>query len=145
VNLARQFDELVKKYVEANSVRVYGYPLEEIEKAEMRLGVRFPGSLRQFYLSVGKVKSLLEIHNKVRSPGEIALGDGYIIFMDENQQVVSWGIVPAVGDEDPEIWQRINGAEVEWYPEGMTLLELLESMFDWYTEDGLIEAPARDA
>jgi hypothetical protein len=35
---------------------------------------------------------LCSIHNNVFSPKDLDFEDGYLMFMDENQSVVSWGI-----------------------------------------------------
>ena len=85
-----------------------------VEKAEARLGIKLPSSLKCFYLTVGAVPELCSTHNIIFGPDDLDFEDGYLIFMDENQSVVSWGIKK--GDlmkADPVIWQR-NNASDEW-------------------------------
>jgi hypothetical protein len=54
-----------------------------------------------------------------------------LVFLEENQGVVVWGVslTPAPGD-DPPVLQG-NGAPLEWYPEHPTCAEFLEVMLHW--------------
>ena len=61
--------------------------------------------------------------------------------MDENQDVVSWGVRRDEMDRpNPPTWQRNNTPPTEWFAEEKSFTELLESMFDWYAEMGLLTA-----
>jgi hypothetical protein len=65
----------------------HGYPLQTIQKAEQRLGVRLPQALRDYYLKVGWHR-LNRIHNRRLSPKNIFVDNGCLVFMEENQVVV---------------------------------------------------------
>lgn len=81
---------------------------------------------------MGKVADLCSIHNNVFHPKDLVFEDGYLMFMDENQSVVSWGIKKKdLKKADPEVWQRNNSSDA-WYSEKKSFIELLTSMFDWY-------------
>ncbi len=58
--------------------------------------------------------------------------------MIENQSVVSWGVkLNFDNNSNPIVWQR-NNTENRWYSEGKTVSELMESMFEWYYDVGII-------
>jgi hypothetical protein len=129
--------EFVDRYLGRAWTDADGLAEKEIKKAEACLGVKLPSSLRDFYLTVGGVADLCSIHNVIFSPKDLVFEDGYLLFMDENQSVVTWGIKRKdLGKADPDTWQHNNSSEV-WYPEKKTVLGLLISMFDWYKELGV--------
>lgn len=114
-----------------------GFLEKDVKRAESRLGVPLPSALRTFYVCVGAVGDLCSIHNTIFPPKDLIFEDGYLIFMDENQSVVSWGIKKKdLRKSDPEVWQR-NNSSADWYSEEKSLLELLTSMFDWYKQLGV--------
>jgi hypothetical protein len=93
--------------------------------------------LKCFYLTAGAIQEICSIHNVIFGPEDLEVDEGFLIFMEENQSVVSWGIRKRdLKKSDPVIWQR-NNASAEWYSEEKTLAGLLESMFDWYESLGV--------
>ena len=48
--------------------------------------------MRDFYLCVGAVDDLCSIHNVILPPEDLDFDGGYLMFMDESQSMVSWGI-----------------------------------------------------
>ncbi len=136
-NHAKACKHFVEYYLGRRWTAADGLPEKDVKEAESRLGVALPLALRTFYLSVGAVSGLCSIHNKIFSPKDLAFEEGYLLFMDENQSVVSWGIKQ--GDlerSDPGVWQRNNSSE-DWYSEEKSFLDLLTSMFDWYKQIGV--------
>jgi hypothetical protein len=125
----------VVRYLDRPWTAADGLPETDIKKAEARLRITLPSALRSFYLSVGAVADLCSIHNVIFPPKDLVFEDGYLMFMDENQSVVSWGLKD-LKKADPEAWQRNNSYE-KWYSEQKTFIELLTSMFDWYKELGV--------
>lgn len=118
-----------------------GLPETDVRNAESRLGITLPAALRTFYLCTGAVSELCTIHNTILPPEELAFEEGYLMVMDENQSVVSWGIKQQdLETPDPEVWQRNNSYD-EWYSEEKSFLELLTSMFDWYKQLGVWSPP----
>jgi hypothetical protein len=127
----------VQNYVRRSWSAADGLLEKEIKKAESRLGITLPPALRSFYLSVGGAADLCSIHNVIFQPKDLVFEDGYLMFMDENQSVVSWGIKKKdLKKPDPEVWQRNNKFD-QWYSEEKSFIELLTSMFDWYKEIGV--------
>ena len=114
--------------------------MSRLEACEQRLKRRLPESLRALYLNLGEVPDLLEVHNRVVSLDELEIDGEHLIFMEENQGVVSWGIpLASLHEPNPAVWQRNNTPPVEWFPEEKDALGLLVSMWDWYVEMGLLE------
>lgn len=127
----------VERYLGRPWTAADGLPEKVVKKAEARLGAPLPAALRTFYISVGAVGDLCSIHNTISPPNDLAFEEGYLMFMDENQSVVSWGIKKKdLKKSDPAVWQRNNSSE-DWYSEEKSFLELLTSMFDWYEQQGV--------
>ena len=77
------------------------------------------------------------IHNEFCNIEDLTVEDDYLIFMHENQSVVSWGIpLSSLKEENPAVWQRNNKSR-QWYPEGESFTAVMESMFAWYSKMGL--------
>lgn len=137
-------DGLVSTYLGRGRRPADGVCLEEVQLAETRLGRSLPAALRALYLRIGALEELCLVHNVVRRPDELSVEQGYLVFMDENQGVVSWGVPEDDRAADPDAWQRSNTEPVEWFSEEMTLTGLLRSMLDWYRETGIL-APSPDS
>jgi hypothetical protein len=126
------FRGFTSKYLQRKWAATDGLSKKIIADAESRLEIKFPPAMKGFYLSLGNAADFCSIHNFISHPKDVVFDEGYLMFMDENQSVVSWGIKKRDLDKsDPKVWQRNNGAE-RWYSERKTFSELLISMFDWY-------------
>lgn len=76
------------------------------------------------------------MYNEFVPADELTVDAGYLVFVHENQDVVSWGFSPEdIESADPVVWQR-NNEEHAWYSEEKTLAPFLESMFDWVVGAG---------
>lgn len=134
------YQQLVPKYLSRPWRRSDGFSLKSLREAELRLGIKLPQSLRDLYQSMGRVDALCKAHNVIRQPDQLVLEEGYLIFMDENQDVVTWGLPEGSVDVDPIVWQRNNTPPTEWFSEKKPLTRLLAEMFEWYCEIGVLEA-----
>jgi hypothetical protein len=133
------FRDLVPRYLGRPWRVADGLPSSAVDSVEHTLQRPLPAAMRAFYCTVGAIEALCTVHNRVRPPAELAFEDDYLLFMDENQDVVSWGVRRAdIGEPDPPTWQRNNTPPAEWFPEEKSFVELLESMFDWYVEIGVL-------
>jgi hypothetical protein len=93
-----------------------GFPVRAVGAAEARLGVSLPGALRDYYLSVGR-HPINRAHNRLWPPDELEVSGGRVVFMEENQCVVFWG-VPARGKAaDPVVYQTGDLEDGDWYAE----------------------------
>jgi hypothetical protein len=126
------------KYLGRNVATEDGTEEARIAEAENALQLRLPVALRQYYRLLGQADALNTIHNFFHHVEDLRIEDGCLIFMDENQSAVSWGVrLSDMHEEDPIVWQRNNTRLVEWYSEEKPFSALMESMFDWYQKEGL--------
>ncbi len=122
-------------------------PNESLEQKRLKQTLRslrltIPKSLFDYYEFAGR-HWINEEHNRLRPVEELSWNDDRLIFADENQNVVCWGIDRSeVTLDDPVIWQGINDDTIDWYSEEQTLSRFLMAMWKW-TITG--ELPATDA
>jgi hypothetical protein len=107
----------------------YGYPRREIEAAETRLGFGIPATLRDYYLSVGR-HELNRVHNRLWSPDELEMHDRRLVFQEENQCVMYWGVRRTTA-ADPVVSQTMDLDDAEWRREVRCSL-FLPSMLCYY-------------
>jgi hypothetical protein len=110
----------------------------EIEDAEARLGIKFPLSLKEYYLLSGREKRINQFHNRLLPPEEWFTSK-YLAFMEENQAVVYWGI-PADPESkrDAVVFQGVNLRErgLEWHAEHDSCFTFLNVMAIWHASFG---------
>jgi hypothetical protein len=95
-------------------------PAARIFAAEKKLDLRLPMSLRDYYLVAGGERSFNHAYNRLCAPGDLAVHSGKLVFMEENQCVVVWGVTtssPAAND--PVVFQGpvVDGEPNGWYSE----------------------------
>ncbi len=106
--------------------------------AEGRLGLRLPVALRAYYRLAGEAE-INTLHNQLLPPEDLEVQEGHLLFMDENQGVVSWGVrVKDLGAPDPVVQQRNNTPPCRWFSERKRFTAFLTSLFRWYEETGVI-------
>jgi hypothetical protein len=106
-------------------------PDRTIAAAEKRLGVTLPAALGDYYRLAGKHKLVSDGMNHLRKPSKLQLSDGVLVFMDENQDVFSAGVLAAdLGKDDPPVSER-NRGEREWRLAATRLSRYLLVTFCW--------------
>lgn len=113
-----------------------GISLVVLGKTEKRLGVRLPVSLREYYLCVGKLELLKLPHHKHYDHAELRVEDGHLLFMEEKQRSVHWGIRVQDVAVDPEVWQRVRSKPPEWRSERLTFFNFILHLHDRQTGHG---------
>ena len=94
-----------------------GEPEPSVAQAESRLGLRLPAVQRAYYRLAGRYDRFNRAHNRLRRPGEWSVDGGKLVFLEENQWVVFWGVgVSKSPDDDPPVYQGtiIRGRPTEW-------------------------------
>ena len=67
--------------------------------------------------------------NRLRPIEELDWYKDWLVFMDDDQGLVSRGIHRQdLSSSDPVIWQGILGEEIDWFQEDLTLTEFLMEM-----------------
>ena len=105
----------------------FGYPLGQtsaiavstIDRAADSLSIILPVALRDFYAVAGREKRFNQCHNRILAPKDWRLSKNRLIFMEENQWVVWWGV--SIGNprnEDPPVFQAVNDDDdLQWHQE----------------------------
>ena len=128
---SREYRQAVEAIIGRPLVRRDGESEAELRRAERRLRVTLPGAMREYYLLAAAARENRE-HNRLYRPSELVIEDEYLVFMEENQSVVHWGLpIPAEKDPDPEVWQRTNGDMPEWYSEEMPFSVFIIENLAW--------------
>ncbi len=106
--------------------QTFGYPLGErtalspegIAAAERRLGVRIPAALRDYYLVAGRERRFGACHNRFRAPPQWEIDKQRLVFLEENQAVVLWGVSTRnPNSPDPPVSRGVNDEPITWAPE----------------------------
>jgi hypothetical protein len=100
----------------------FGFDESELVELEKRLGIVISASLRGYYLTLGKHDAINYSHNRLLQPArEIEFSqDEYLIFYEENQAVVRWGIKKGdLLDPNPPVYGNYSSDELnsDWYLE----------------------------
>jgi hypothetical protein len=108
-----------------------GIPAAQLTKAVNKLGIQLPIALRDYYLVAGKEKIFNHSFNRLCSPSDWEVHAGKLIFFEENQTVVVWG-VPASKEaaSDPVVFQcpLVSGELDKWYSEKIRCSAFLKFM-----------------
>ncbi|KQV11400.1 SMI1/KNR4 family protein [Kitasatospora sp. Root107] len=113
-----------------------GVPVAQVQRAETRLGLRFPAALREFYVLLGARKDLTGNQDPLLPPGEVFVhGEfgGVLVFRAENQGCACWGVrLEDLDADDPPVFVQSRDG---WLPFmdrlSLSLVELVlsESLF----------------
>jgi hypothetical protein len=125
--------------------QTFGYALTErsalpsmvLSGAEKRLGIRVPIALRDYYLVAGRERRFSTCHNRLLPPFKWAVDKNRLIFMEENQWVVWWGVSTRNPDsDDPPVSQGSNDEPITWYPEHRKCSVFLAVMLHYQAVSG---------
>lgn len=130
---AEKYHKLVAD-VTGRAAPSHGYSARALDSAEARLGVRLPGPLRDYYLSVGRHK-INCAHNRLWSPDALEVSQGRLVFMEENQGVVFWGVRRRSTAADPVVFQTTDPEDGDWAAES-ACSQFLPAMLCWQAVNG---------
>ena len=105
-----------------------GEPESDIAEAEGRLDLKVPPVLRTYYRLAGRLEQFNQAHNRLLKPEEWSVDGGKLVFLEEHQCVVFWGVEACrAPEEDPPDFQGPNdqGQPTEWFEEHGTCSEFL--------------------
>lgn len=127
--------DLTNRFLEEPLAESDSLAPSEITAAEARLGLRLPAALAALYRVAGDSEDVCRAHHFFVPPADLAVEQGYLVFLHENQSVLSWGFpVAATAEPDPVVWQRNNSSPSRWFSEEKTFTEFLTAMFEWYRD-----------
>jgi hypothetical protein len=97
-----------------------GEPEADISHNEAHLGLTLSSVLREYYRLAGRYDRFNRAHHRFRRPGEWSVDGGKLVFLEENQCVMIWGVEAGTSPEDdPPVYQAptVRGRLTEWYLE----------------------------
>lgn len=108
-----------------------GLSPDAINSAESKLGVKLPPVLREFYQSVGKMPIFTDAFEFFAQPKQIYIKSNKLIFLEENQAMLSWGIdLNEINSDEVKVYHSPNIGEAEknvvWHTETLLLPDFLE-------------------
>jgi hypothetical protein len=98
-----------------------GVSEQTLRTAERRLGQTLPRVVTDFYSTVGRLP-LTTVFQRLMSPREMEIDRGRLVFLDENQGVVQWGVPLIHKEPDPPIDARPGD---RWFREHRSCVEFL--------------------
>ena len=123
----QQFASITQKDIEPQD----GYSVTELHAIE-NVFSSFPIVLQEYYYLLGK-HPINKEHNRILEPNEMYYIEDYLVFAEENENVVVWGILKSdLQIEDPMVYQgqEYNG-KYSWYSEDSTFSIFIIQMFKW--------------
>ncbi len=130
---------MFKRYFSDRFREIFGAPPKSeeglgddaVRAALARRDLAIPTALRDYYSLAGR-HWMNENHDRLRPIGELEWMGDKLVFLDENQCVVFWGIDRSdLQKADPIVWQGINGEAIEWYSENLRLSRFLMARWRW--------------
>ncbi|MCZ2402296.1 hypothetical protein IV498_03655 [Paenarthrobacter sp. Z7-10] len=130
-----KFRGLVPEYLEEPWQESDGIELAELDAILAEHQLRVPQVLREFLHAVGNCEELMEAYHYFWDPEELELQDGYLLFLEDEDEAFTWGFrADQLAVPDPIVWRR-NNAKGSWVSEEGTFSEFVFDMFDWVFSD----------
>jgi hypothetical protein len=127
----RKYSDAFKTLVDRDLKKGDGFEVTELAKSEKRLNLKLPLAFREYYEFVGKLPINTK-HNILYSPSKLKIWKGKLLFMDENQRVVFWGLdMQELDQTDPQVFQAPHSEPIKWYSEEKPFSEFILSMWRW--------------
>lgn len=128
---ARKYCEALARLIGRPLRPADGLPVRFVIAAERKLKLRMPPALREYYLIAGRLPLNRE-HNRLYSPGRLRMLRGKLVFMEENQRVVFWGLDREdLRKADPEVFQVKNETSSPWYSEESRFSDWIIKVWNW--------------
>jgi hypothetical protein len=111
-----------------------------LDAVEARIGASLPRALRTLYAKTGAARALHHAHNELVPPERIDFGGDHLVFYEENQAVVVWGIARSrLSEEDPPVEQGQVDRDTEawsYFPEFESVSEFACAQGSWQAVQG---------
>ncbi len=97
-----------------------GYKAQVIDKYSKSLNVNLPISIKDFYRKYANTFECTESFNKILSPEEWYIENDRLVFAEENQGVVLWGVeIARLKEDDPIVQIATSSEPIEWHNEDL--------------------------
>ncbi|HET8795117.1 MAG TPA: hypothetical protein VFM62_01950 [Arthrobacter sp.] len=129
-----KFRGLVPKYLNREWSKDDGIRIPELDGELSRHDFDVPLVLREFLHCVGS-SELMEVYNFFWDPDELEIDDGFLLFLEDEEETTVWGFrVEDLDVPDPIVWRR--NADGRWESEEGTFSEFVFDQFEWvFTEE----------
>lgn len=105
--------------------------------AGKRLGVRIPKALRDYFLVAGRERRFGTCNNRLLPPSQWTTDKHRLIFMEENQRVVWWGVSTRNPHaDDPPVSRGLNEEPITWQPDHRKCSAFLAFMLHYQAVSG---------
>jgi hypothetical protein len=102
---------------------------ESVQARLAQRGLQIPAALSDYYSLVG-YHWINKQQNRLRPIEELDWYEDWLVFMDDDQGLVSWGIQREdLCKPDPVVWQGVLGEEIDWFQENLTLSKFFVEMW----------------
>ena len=130
-----KFCSLVPKYLEDQWNEADGLSAEELREGLAQSEVSIPFVLEEFYRALGNNEDFMEAYHYFLDPEELEIEDGYLLFLEDEEEKFVWGFKASQLDvPDPIVYRRSN-AKGKWTSEEGTFSEFTLDMFTWVFEE----------
>ena len=113
-----------------------GVAPQVIEASAGRLGVVVPEALCDFVRVAVNASDFTRAHDRFLDPGDWLLHDGKLVFAEENQAVVLYGVATMGSDADPPAFIVNNDEGALWREACPRCSEFIEVMLLWQAAFG---------
>jgi hypothetical protein len=106
--------------------------MSDAEIESLLRGQAIPSAMRDYYRVAGR-HWINNSYNELLRPDALEDVDGYLVFMNENQCVVRWGIRNADQTaDDPTVFQGQEINDVcNWYSEDLCFSQFMIATWNW--------------
>lgn len=130
-----KFRSLVPKYLEDQWNEADGLTTEELAEGLAQAKVSIPFVLEEFYLALGNNEDFTEAYHYFFDPEELEIEDGYLLFLEDEEEKFVWAFKASQLDvPDPIVYRRLN-SKGTWTSEEGTFSEFTLDMFSWVFEE----------
>ncbi|GGL94315.1 hypothetical protein [Glutamicibacter protophormiae] len=130
-----KFRSLVPKYLEDQWNEADGLTAGELADGLAESKVQIPFVLEEFYLALGNNDDFMEAYHYFFDPEELEIDDGYLLFLEDEEEKFVWGFKQSQLEvPDPIVYRRSN-AKGNWVSEEGTFSEFTLDMFAWVFEE----------
>jgi hypothetical protein len=134
-----KFKALVPRYLDDEWTPDEGYSRSELTElladSELPDRTRLPLILEELYLALGQCEEILEAYHFIFDPDELVTEEGYLLFLEDEDERWVWGVETSdLNIPDPIIHRR-NNDKYEWTPEGATVSEFLFDLLEFSFEE----------
>ncbi|WP_413454750.1 hypothetical protein ACLQ8T_12025 [Glutamicibacter sp. FR1] len=130
-----KFCSLVPKYLEDQWNEADGLSAEELREGLAQSEVPIPFVLEEFYRALGNNEDFMEAYHYFFDPEELEIEDGYLLFLEDEEEKFVWGFKASQLDVPDPIVYRRNNAKGKWTSEEGTFSEFTLDMFAWIFEE----------